>query len=208
MTCAPTEPTANCDDLHARLLSGEPTAPADLFACYGTSLTRQLAARFPTTDPDLIHDAIVTALLDVAEHPERFDPERRSFGGYLHMVASGDLLNLIAKQQRRRKHEMADDPVELESAGRNIRSGQADAVGEEVADRESAATLAQLAMAVAQTEEERVVMRLMLDGERATEVFARALGIAALSPAAQRAHVYGIKDRLTKRLRRRWSSNV
>lgn len=198
----------NCEDVHARLLAGEPTASADLFTCHARSLTRQLVARFPSTDPDLIHDALVTALLDVAERPERFDPGRRSFSGYLHMVARADLLNLLEKLRRRRDHEMVGDPVELEAAGRNIGARTIDPVGEESADREAAATLAQQAMAVAQTEEERIVMQLMLDGERATEVFAKTLGLASLSPAARRAQVYAVKDRLTKRLRRRRSGDV
>lgn len=200
--------TPNCEDVHARLLAGEPTAPVDLFECHAASLTRQLAARFPTTDPDLIHDAVVTALLDVAEHPERYDSSRRSFGGYLHMVAQGDLLNLLEKQRRRRAHETDDDPVELAERGRNILSGGIDPVATRVMDQDAVAALTEQAMGVARTEEEQIVMRLMLDGEKATEAFAEALGLEALSTAAQRAHVFGVKDRLTKRLRRRRLTDV
>ncbi len=57
-------------------------------------------------------------------------------------------------------------------------------------------------MSVAQTEEERVVMRLMLDGERATAAFAAAIGLSALSIEERRSRVYAVKDRLVKRLRR------
>lgn len=198
----------DCEDVHARLVAGEPTASADLFGCHAASLTRQLTARFPTTDPDLIHDAIVTALLDVAEHPDRYDPGRRSFGGYLHMVAHGDLLNLLEKQRRRRAHETDDDPVELADRGRNILTGGIDPVATRVLDQDAVAALTEQAMSVARTEEEQIVMRLMLDGERATEAFAAALGMDALSTATQQAHVFRVKDRLAQRLRRRRSTDV
>ena len=197
------ESTPPCDDLHSRLLAREPTASADLFACYAQSLTRQLHSRgFHATDPDLVHDAIVTALLDYAEHPERFDPHRRSLGGYLYMAARGDLLNLIEKRQRRRDRETGNDPVELETMGRNIMSEQADPVGNDLVDREAAQALVQQAMGVARTEEERIVVRLMLDGERMTDAFSRALGLEGLPLVAQQRQIYVVKDRLSKRLRR------
>lgn len=202
MFFTPTEVPANCDDIHPRLLAGEPTASADLFACHAASLARQLASTFRTTDPDLIHDAVVSALLDVGEHAERFDPSRRSLTGYLFMVARRDLLNLLDKHRPRLEHETPVDPVELERVGRNITVLAHDVLGADLADREATETLVRQAMGVAQTEEERVVMRLMLDGEKATEVFATAIGLTALPVGEQRSRVYAVKDRLVKRLRR------
>ncbi len=202
MYFTPTEIPADCDDLHARLLAGDPTASADLVACHGEPLARQLASRFRTTDPELIVDAVTSALLDLAEQPERFDPARRSFAGFLSMAAKRDLLNLLEKHRPRQLHETAGDPVELERAGRNIDAEAGDAIGDDLADREAAAALVRQAMSVARTEEERAVMQLMLDGERATGVFADAIGLAALPPGEQRARVYAVKDRLAARLRR------
>ena len=167
------EPRPDCENLHARLLAGDPIASADLFACHAASLTRQLATSYRTTDADLIHDAIVTALLDHAERPERFDPSRRSLGGYLRMAAERDLLNLRAKHRRRLERETVGDPVELQAQGRNIGSEPLDRLGENVADQEAADEIVARAMSVTRTEEERIVMRLVLAEEKATAVVRR-----------------------------------
>ena len=193
---------ANCENLHDRLLGGDPTASADLYLCHAASLKRQLASAYRTTDPDLIHDATVTALLDYAEHPERFDRSLRGLGGYLRMAAERDLLNLLPRHRRRLERETGGDPLELEAQGRNIGSEAVDLLGEGVADQEAAIALVAQAMAAARTEEERVVMRLMLAEEKATAVFAAALGLGAVPPAEQRRRIFAIKDRLRKRLGR------
>lgn len=189
-------------DIHHRLLNGDPLASVDLCEHFLPRLTRRLGARFRTTDPELVHDAVVTALLDYATHPERFDPTRRSLAGYLFMAAQGDLLNLRQRHRQWIEGETPVDPVELETAARNTINETDDPLGERVAADDAAARLLAWASQVVRTDEERTALGLMLEGERATETFARALGLADLPVSTQRARVNAIKDRLTKRLRR------
>ena len=190
-------------DIHRRLLEGDPLAPVDLFERYAPRLTRWLAARFATTNAELIHDAVVTALLDYAERPDRFDPNRRSLAGYLRMAARGDLLNLRDRhRQWIVEGESPADPVELETAARNSTYETADPIGDQIADEDSAARLLAQARQVAHTAEERTALDLMLAGERSTATFAQALGWSYLPVAVQRSRVNALKDRLTKRLRR------
>jgi RNA polymerase sigma-70 factor, ECF subfamily len=187
--------------LHERLLAGDPLATLDLFTHFAPLMRRRLAARFATTDPDLVEEAVSDALLDYFLRPERYDASRRSLRGYLFMVAERDLLNLRDRNRRRQGRLRLVDAVELDARARNEweGGGQIDAA---LVDDEAAAALWSEAMAVARTDEERIVQRLRLDGERATAAYAAALGWVDLPPAEQRRRLYQIKDRLDQRWRR------
>ena len=189
-------------NLHARLLAGDPVASADLCRQHLFPLTQKLKAHFRTTDLDLIHDAVVSALLDYAERPHQYDPSRRSLAGFLYMVASRDLLNLRERHRPRLELENLVDDVGFESLTRNMVVSGGDTVFDIVADHETSEALMVRAESVATTEEERLVIRLMLVGERATGVYADVLGLLTLTEAEQRTHVNAIKDRLSKRLKR------
>src|SRR5215211_5469173 len=80
--------------LRERLLAGDPLATTDLFFHLAPLLRRRLAARFATTDPELVEEAISQTLLDYFLRPARYDPAKRSLHGYLLMAAERDLLNL------------------------------------------------------------------------------------------------------------------
>lgn len=193
--------------VQARLLDRDPLASADFCEHYLPLLTRVLKSRYRTTDPELIEDAVVETLLAHVERPERFDPARRSLLGYLKMAAEGDLKNLLARHKTRHAREVILEPVELDAAARNTTVARDDDLADDVVERDAAVRQAARIMAVAQSEEERRVLRLMMDGEKATDEFAAALGLTALSQAEQRQRVYAIKDRLTKRLRRQGRGN-
>ena len=189
--------------LHARLLVGDPLAKEETCERYLARITVWLQGKYRTTDPDVVHDAVVDALLDYVERPAQYDPSRRSLIGYLRMAAERDLQNARPRHVRRREQESGGDPVELEASGGNREIAQGRDVGDEVADAEAAARLRAEAMALMEDDQERIVLGLLLDGVRETTAFANGLGWSHLAPADQRDRVNRLKDRVTKRLRRR-----
>ncbi len=195
------EEQARAAELHSRMLARDPTAPADLCERYLIAITARLGRRFPNVDEHKIEDAAADALLNYAEHPERFDPARSPLAAYLYMSARGDLLNWLEQEKRRRKRLVPLDDVELARSARNtdvtgICSAEA-ALGEE-----SLAELQSVLDAACRTEQERRVLRLVAEGERRTAVFAQVLGIADLGIAEQRREVKRVKERLLKKARR------
>lgn len=189
--------------LHARLLIGDPLAKEEACDRYLAPITRWLVGKYRTTDREVIHDAVVDALLDYVEQPDRFDPTRRSLVGFLRMAAERDLQNARPRHVRRLEQESGGDPVELEAVGRNIEAIRGRDVGDEVADEDAAGRLLAEVMALMEDNDERTVLRLQIGGARDTATFAEALGWGTLSAAEQRTRVNRLKDRVTKRLRRR-----
>jgi RNA polymerase sigma-70 factor (ECF subfamily) len=187
--------------LHQRLLDGNPLATVDLFERFAETMRRRLAAKYRTTDPDLVEEAVSEALLDYFRRPESYDPGKRSLRGYLHMVAERDLLNLRDQHRRRSGRLRPADPVEIDARARK-EWAEGDDVGDRISDDEAAEALRVEAMAVARTDEERIVQRLRLEGERSTAAFAAALGWLDLPAAEQRRRLYLIKGRLDRRGRR------
>jgi RNA polymerase sigma-70 factor (ECF subfamily) len=188
--------------LHERLLAGDPLATTDLFRHFAVSLFRRLMTRYPTTDPDLVEQAVSQALLDYFVRPERYDDSKRSLRGYLTMAAERDLLNLRAVRPRRSRMIRDASPVELDAEARRQWEEGGD-IADAIAEDETASELWAEAMSVARTDEERTVQRLRLDGERSTAAYAAALGWTDLPFAEQQRRLYRIKDRLDQRWRRR-----
>jgi DNA-directed RNA polymerase specialized sigma24 family protein len=118
MVDARADQTAKEQTLHKRLVAGDPLATIDAFDHLAVRLSRRLAAKFPTTDPDLVEQAVSDTLLDYFRRPARYDPSKRSLGGYLFMAAERDLLNLRQRDQRRRGPLRSPDPVELDAWAR------------------------------------------------------------------------------------------
>jgi RNA polymerase sigma-70 factor (ECF subfamily) len=203
---AVTDERANRRDLeqtmHARLLAGDPLATYDLFQHFAPRLIRRFGAKYPTTDSDLVEDAVAETMLDYFERPDLYNPAKRSLYGYLAMAAERDLLNLRQKHERRLATSRPIEPVELDAQARKQWEEGGDIV-ESLIDDESAAQLWMDAMTLARTDEERIVQRLRLEGERSTEAYAAELGWSNLSPAEQKRRLYQIKDRLDQRARRR-----
>jgi RNA polymerase sigma-70 factor, ECF subfamily len=188
--------------LHGRLLDGDPLATVDLFRHFSSLLVRRLAVRYQTTDPELIEEAVSQALLDYFTHPDRYDPSKRSLRGYLAMSAERDLQNLRQARQSRSRLLREENPGELDDQARRQWEAGGD-VADEIAEDETAQALWEKAMAVARTDEERIVQRLRLEGERSTAVYAAALGWADLPFDEQQRRLYRVKDRLDQRFRRR-----
>ncbi len=192
--------------LHHDLLDGSPTASARLAELHLGPLFRRLRARHPEVqDETLLYDAATTALLDYAEHPERYKPEMRTLSGYLLMAANGDLLNLFEKEKRRARRMVSLDAVAQDGSGRNRvqePSVEDDIDLDRIADDPAHRDLSRRVLAEFPDPVDRRLLGLLLDGERRTDPYAVILAITGMDADIQRRAVKQHKDRLKKRLAR------
>ncbi|HEX5502911.1 MAG TPA: sigma factor [Thermomicrobiales bacterium] len=209
MTDSPPPPSAEEGRaLHARLLAGDPVAPADLAAAYLDHLARWLLARNPLVrDPHFHDEAAEDALLNLIKHPGSYDPARLGLTAYLHMSARGDLLNLLSKERRHRARRADLAAVELSPVvGKELWDTANDPA--RIVERQADAAAPPGPTLPDLTAEEEAVLALMRDRERHNDAYARVLGLADRPIAEQRREVKRVKDRLNKRLERARGTDV
>lgn len=108
--------------LHRRLLEGDPLAPAELAEALLDVLVRRLRIKVQfVPDNSLFDDAAADAILAYVQQPAKFNPTKSSLLTYLTMSAHGDLLNMLAREQRQRKkrQEVPLEYVEYDVTDRN-----------------------------------------------------------------------------------------
>lgn len=191
--------------IHQRLLEGDPTAPADLVELSGPVLCRHLRSKYRVAD-ELIDEAVLDALFNLLNRPETYQPAKGKLSSYLVRSADFDLRNILQKERRQRPPStvsldaVADDDgdgntplvdrIEDKSIDVNHWIGGVDPV--------LLRTIREQLPAPA----DREVLRLMAEGERKTAAFAEVLGVTALDIEGQRRSVKQAKDRITMRLKR------
>lgn len=190
-------------ELHGRLLGQDPTVPGQVCVAFLDPLQAWLGRKFPFVDEHLRQGAVHDALVDYLGHPHQFDPARADLGGFLRLVARRDLLNQLRRERRHQELRLAWILVEDGEDGGNLHGGADDPPLLLVREEESAAAR-QLIQRVREgcSPEERLVLELMLEGERRTEVYARALGLESRPLEEQEREVKCLKDRLKKRIER------
>jgi RNA polymerase sigma-70 factor (ECF subfamily) len=188
--------------LHERLLQRDPTAPSDLVLWYLEPLTLRLQHTFPRVDDDLLEGVADKVLFDVAERPERYDPDRGRLATYLWIAVRGDVLNALESERRRATHHAPFEDVELRPGARNIpwasTRDPADVLVEALGDQRVARLREQF------LGREREVVDLISAGERRTEVYARVLNLQDQSVEEQIREVKRVKDRIKKKMKRLW----
>jgi len=189
-----------CRDVHARLVNGDPIAPAELAERALQTVQRLVARQQRTTEARaLVDQAVVDAFVALIKQPSSFNPAKGSLIPYLVMSAHRDLLNALAKQRRIRARELSTDPVDLEGiAGNSI---QEDYEVEELAAARSARLAARMS-AILTDPVDRAILDLLCNGERSTAAFAKILGLESLPINEQRKKVKQHKDRVMKCLQR------
>lgn len=187
--------------LHRRLLRGDPTAASDVILAYLQPLFRRLRQRFPhIEDETLIQDAATDALFQYVQSPERFDPTKSSLFSYLMMAARGDLLNALARERKRATRQIPLKAVANSALARNTTIEE----NEVAEDPMIVSPRVQAILQHISDPVDRGLLEMMLAGERKTASYAQVLGITDQSEAEQRKIVKRHKDRLKKRLQRLW----
>jgi hypothetical protein len=160
-------------------------------------LTLRLQRSFPNVgDRHLIASCAEDALLDYLGRPERFDPARGTLLTYLRLLARSRLLNELG-----RKDSVAVDPAEtVYETASEADWDESARLGELEAERRIEEKLRLIITDPA----DREVLELMLEGVRETSAYAAVLGITDRTAAEQQRVVKQHKDRVRKRVQRKW----
>lgn len=169
------------------LTTDERTRAADFFEAHHDEVVARLVRNHKSVDREILYDAFVRAVLEIARSPGKFDQGRGTpLADFLYGAAGQYLRTMLrsdARRQRRDEEKGNALVVERESAARPI--------VDTVADREDAE---QLREKIAQTPEEREVLRLWELGYSDAEI-ANERNMEL--PAARQ-----LRDRVVQRLRR------
>jgi len=191
--------------LDAQFKAGERFAADDIVERYQWHLIRHAMGvksrrnLYTVTTEDL-EDVVLEAFAGYLTKPDRYDPARgKSLLGYLKMAAERDLYNLVDRHRRASQRDVPFDDERRNSEIAIIHGFEDDS-----ADRIDTQAVEDTIMTLAEDDDERTTLRLMLDGERETSVFAAGLKLTHLTPREQATTVQKIKDRLDKRRRRRF----
>lgn len=198
-------------DLHRRLLERDPLAIQELWTYYTPLVLHAENRIFDRVErEDAANDLVQHIIFALIDRPERFDPQRgKGLYGYLLMDLTGDINNYLGRQKRTPRPVSLDAPtgsddddVGIQDLAGNLAS---DDPGPEALalSGESSERVAEIRREVVTSPAEGIVFDLQyVEGERSSDVFARALRIADLPSREQAAQVQKLKDRLAKRLRR------
>lgn len=194
-------PPAGMPALHVRLRLGDGTAVAPLAEAMLPALACRLRRRFPQTDEQTSAEAAVDAFLAYVRRPCGFDPGRGvALEEYLFHAACHEVVDRQRGGLRRRIREAEDT---RRAAGQPI-----PAAGELLERRHDLEVLLSSLTGERAVvgETERLALRLLAEGERSPEVWARVLGVAGRPAELRRREARRLKGRLLERLRRWWRS--
>lgn len=197
--------SADLETLHQEILAGTPDASLRAYQAIQQSLPRILSkligAHYGLSAEDC-GDLSVDAFMTYLRAPNKFDPSRAALLTYLVTIARSAAFRRNAKKLRHDQLfvdavELDPEPVYNEQQPLPRNDPMNAALVDE--DRKQAQLLrAQLDL----SEVEERVLTMMMNGERATEAFAEAMGISGESILEQRRLVKRCKDKIDKRLER------
>jgi hypothetical protein len=200
-------PTPDEDrDLHCRLMEGDPTASVDLAVAYLNYLIEWLRrCNSPDIDDHLVSEAAETALVALIKNPATYRTDtHKTLPAYLQMSASCDLKNSLKARKRHTGRTIPLETVALSpDAGKYL--GEVDDPLEQLVLSEEASRARQdilPRLCVDLSAEEIECLELLIDSERKTAAYARALKIEHLPDDDQRARVKQVKDKLQQRIKR------
>lgn len=192
-------------EIYAKLCEKDPIATSDVAVCFLDPLADWLLRMNPRIDPHLCEQAADDAILSLIANPQAFNPDKGPLDAYLRMSAQADLRNVLSRERRHSNRRENLAVVELFGASGNLNQGDGDPaliVERDEEDREALMRVVPFDIEQDFTRDEQRVFALILQGERRTGAFARALGITDHPDHDQRAEVKRIKDRIKRRMQR------
>ena len=186
-------------ELLQKLLSGDPTATADVFTAFYTPLFHWLQINNRSVDDQMNHDAATVALVSLMKNPQSFKPEMgKRLKSYLMMSAAGDLKNLLRSEKKHQYGRKSFEDVELGDDAGNTTSRELE-LHEEV-EWVEATILVDVKRGL--TPEELAGLDVYLAGEKSTEAFAAVLRLDECSDEEREASVKKFKDKIKLRIKR------
>lgn len=185
--------------LHKDLLNGHFTAPAQLAELLLPLIYKGLSRKFSNiNDADLIQIAADDAILYYLQAPNNFDAARGSLIGFVWQRAKSNLLNLLQKNREQNKFVELEETETVYSNERN----QDETIEQLLINDEQDSQIYKRLYDLLPDRIDQAILRLLLEGERETAVFAAVLEISDQSPEDQRAGVKKHKDRIKKIIQR------
>jgi RNA polymerase sigma-70 factor (ECF subfamily) len=182
--------------IHLRVVAGDVTASSDLFVAVqrplAATVRNRLGGQIPLEDAG---DMATDAILEYLRQPDRFDPNRSGLFGYLLMIARGDALNHLRDMGKAAANFARLVELWLPDGNTTDEDSELRRLDAERILRDHRAALVRDAG-------DDEVLRLYLEGERATTEYAAALGVQHLPEAEQQDLVKTRKDRIEQRLKR------
>ena len=186
-------------ELLQKLLSGDPTATADVFTAYYTPLFNWLQINNRSVDDQMNHDAATVALVSFLKNPQSFKPEMgKRLKSYLKMSAVGDLKNLLRGEKKHQSGRKSFEDVELGDDAGNTTSRELER--HEAVEWVEATILVDVKRGL--TPEELAGLDVYLAGEKSTEAFAAVLELDRSSIEDREAAVKKFKDKIKLRIKR------
>lgn len=185
--------------IQQRLLSRDPVARSDVIAALYADVVRGVQRRAGgDCDLALAEEQAGEALLQYAEDPSRYDPDRGSLHDYLVMIGLSRYRD--ARRYDRRHGAGLPSLSNPRIAAVADRADESD-IEELIADLDAAQLKSRL---IAHFDDPRdwAAADLVLDGVPGWEPYVEALGLASLAEDQQRTEVYRVKNRVKKRLQR------
>ncbi len=188
--------------LHGLLLEGASlTVTSRIAELFLPELLKRLQRAFPNVgDRHLIATCAEDALMEYLARPEKFDPSRGALLTYLRLLARSRLLNELKKPAGRQ------EVVAVEEAETVYESGGAQDWDDctRLCESESARRIEERLREIITDPADWRVLELMLEGVRETDAYAEVLEVTDKPAEEQRRVVKQRKDRVRKRVRRKW----
>lgn len=178
--------------LHERVLSGDPVAPADVFRAFMDPILGVLVRRTSLQREDA-YDSVIDVLVSYLRNPERYIARKGRLHNYLIQAAKKRMTDRRrSSEARERREQEFGGAFELWSRS----------------PKETLEVSVEAHLALGRLEkfplphEDRVLLRLYLQGEGSTRVVGEAIGLASLPEKERQREVKRHRDRLMKVLAR------
>jgi|ERR1051326_8555567 hypothetical protein len=192
-------------ELHQLILKGDGLALSKLYDLYGAEVIRKLKGwyrKLAKTDTALFVEAVNEAFLGYYRNPFTFDPNKNTLLRFLEIAAERDLKNILVREKKHLETQKVPDNVELEEKFWNSISKNAKMPDGQLIFNESMALINKELANHFDNDLDLKLAKLVIAGERETDVFSGVLEIEELEIAEQRSEVKKNKDRIKKVLER------
>lgn len=191
--------------LHEKILRGDSLGPSMLAELVVPKIVESLRRKYHTIpDQHLVDTAAADAIMTYLKAPQKFDKARGSLIGYLWMAAQGDLLNALKRAKGSPDPLREEKVVELQPhSPEYILEAQVGNPEAAYAFLEEQQRVSEQIGSVLDDPTDREIAKLMLDGVRETDEFARILGILDENEGSRTLIVKRHKDRIKLALRRK-----
>lgn len=188
--------------LHARLVTGDPVASAELAEIVLPEVVVRLARRWPRTrGTDQVHDAVVEVFVQYVRSPIRYDPARSTLVGWLQMQAHADLTNDYRSPTRSFHHQRVT-LIPSDTVANTVSVRKLGLVSTDTYPAEEEREALDRVLAAVVNPVDRRLLALIVDGDSSTAAAAKVLGICDRPVDEQQQLVKQNKDRVKAQVKR------